>query len=160
VSQSANPPKNLLIVDDDRRLARMLGWSFDDLGYATWSAGTVAEAAEVLGSLRFDFALVDLGLPDGSGAELGMRLLDVQPRSRVALMSADRAAVEHAASQMAALFDQRWAGRIAGQGKPLRPVRLHRWFSAEASPAGRHPDRRRGGQVRAAGDNASAFGNA
>lgn len=159
MSQSAHPPKTLLIVDDDWRLAEMLGWSFDDLGYATWTAGTVAEAAEALGSLRFDCALVDLGLPDGSGAELGMRLLEGQPQSRVALMSADRAAVEHAASEMA-LSDQRWTGRIEGQGKPLRPGRLHRWFSAGAPPASRHPDRRRGDPGDATDDMAGAVGTA
>ena len=125
----------------------MLGWSFDDLGYATWTAGSVAQAAEALESLRFDCALVDLGLPDGSGAELGMQLREELPRSRVALMSADRAAVEHAASAMAAWFDRRWAGRIEGQGKPLRPRRLHRWFSADAPPAGRRPGQRHGDRL-------------
>jgi CheY-like chemotaxis protein len=160
VSQSANPPKNLLIVDDDWRLARMLGWSFDDLGNITRTAGSVAEATEVLGSLHFDSALFDLGLPDGSGAELGMRLLQDQPQSRVALISADRAAVETTASELAESFDHRWAGRIQGHGKPLRPGRLHRWFRADAPPAGRHPGQRRGDRTHSAEDIADAGGTA
>lgn len=133
--QTAMPPKSLLIVDDDRRLAQLLAWSFEDLGYAAWTAGSVAEALEVLANLRFDFALLDLGLPDGSGAALGMRLLDDQPQARIAMMSADRAAVDQATRDIVDQSRGRNASRIGGLGKPVRPGRLHRWYRDNTAPA-------------------------
>jgi len=39
----------------------------------------VADAMALVGSVKFDIALVDLGLPDGSGVDVVTKLRDVQP---------------------------------------------------------------------------------
>jgi DNA-binding NtrC family response regulator len=61
---------SLLIVDDDGTFARSAACIGRSHGFDTTIAGTLDEARECLGRQPFDLALVDLGLPDGSGMEL------------------------------------------------------------------------------------------
>ncbi len=42
----------------------------------------VADAIALVGTVRFDLALVDLGLPDGSGVDVVTKLRDVQPEAQ------------------------------------------------------------------------------
>lgn len=42
----------------------------------------VHDALELAGALRFDLALIDLGLPDGSGVQVVQRLRDLQPEAQ------------------------------------------------------------------------------
>lgn len=84
----------------------------------------------MLDALQFDYALLDLQLPDGSGATLGYRLLQERPRARVALMSADRQAVETAANQVVGRLGHGVASRIETHVKPLRPLHVDRWYRA------------------------------
>lgn len=55
--------RTLLIVDDDRGLAQMLGWAIEDMGYAVWIAADCDEAAVYANSLAFGCALVDYPRP-------------------------------------------------------------------------------------------------
>ena len=80
----------LLIVDDDRPFGAMLGWAFEDLGYAVVLAGSCGEALAQLNDSQFDFALLDYGPPDGDGHALARRLAARQPGLSVVMMSADR----------------------------------------------------------------------
>lgn len=57
----------ILIVEDDQSIAIGLEYSLQQEGYATVLCGSVAAAKE---HLDVDLALLDLGLPDGSGYEL------------------------------------------------------------------------------------------
>ena len=59
-----------LIVEDDPDFRSSLGALVSREGYDTSEAGSLAEARTVLASKPPDLALVDLGLPDGSGLEL------------------------------------------------------------------------------------------
>jgi DNA-binding NarL/FixJ family response regulator len=62
-----------LVVEDDpamrERLARVLSTFGGDEPQIAW-ADSVAAAKELLGAQSFGIALVDIGLPDGSGVEL------------------------------------------------------------------------------------------
>lgn len=42
----------------------------------------VHDALELAGALKFDLALIDLGLPDGSGVQVVQRLRDLQPEAQ------------------------------------------------------------------------------
>lgn len=42
----------------------------------------VADAIALVGTVRFDLALVDLGLPDGSGVDVVTKLRDLQPEAQ------------------------------------------------------------------------------
>ena len=62
-------------------------------------AGSLAEARSHAASLRFDVAVLDLGLPDGNGADLIAELRKADPGAAVLVLSAslDPANLEKAA---------------------------------------------------------------
>ncbi len=120
-----NSQKRLLIVDDDRSLCQMLGWAFEDLGYAVWTASDCLEAAATVRTREFDYALVDHHLPDGDGCTLSLRLKKVLPTLKVMLMSADHSV------HPPPLDDEK--APIGFMAKPLRPAQIDRWFSTAAA---------------------------
>jgi DNA-binding response OmpR family regulator len=62
------PEKDVLIVDDETELRKVLAAMLEDTGYVVDTAATVAEAKKVLGEFRYGVVLVDWRLPDGDGA--------------------------------------------------------------------------------------------
>jgi PAS domain S-box-containing protein len=74
---AARPPPSvhLLLVEDNRDAADALGLSLHDLGYRVTHAYTCDEAlALARGPDGFDVVVTDIGLPDGSGIEIGRHL--------------------------------------------------------------------------------------
>ena len=60
-----SPGCEILLLEDDAPLRKRLAAHLRQLGAEVPEAGTLAEARRLLASLRFEFALVDLHLPDG-----------------------------------------------------------------------------------------------
>lgn len=78
----------LLIVDDNRDFLRLL--SLQLTAATPWNvitAQSVEGAISVSSSHAIDFALLDLLLPDGSGIDLGTKLVEQLPGSHVAIMT-------------------------------------------------------------------------
>jgi DNA-binding NarL/FixJ family response regulator len=50
-------------------------------------AARVHDAVELVSALRFDLALIDLGLPDGSGVDVVAKLRDVQPEAQCVVVT-------------------------------------------------------------------------
>lgn len=97
----------VLIVDDDARfrdLARRMltSWGYQPQG----EAGSVTEALQRATESGPDVALVDIGLPDGTGLALSRVLSNDPWRVRVVLVSSDGDAVsaEEAAESGALAF--------------------------------------------------------
>src|SRR5882762_7146744 len=61
---------SLLIVEDDLLLRKQMGVQLERLGADVTGAATIAEARRLAADLNFDFMLLDVNLPDGSGLEL------------------------------------------------------------------------------------------
>ncbi len=59
-----------LIVDDETPIRRFLRSALVAEGFDVEEAGDVAAALRMAASARFDLAVLDLGLPDGNGADL------------------------------------------------------------------------------------------
>jgi DNA-binding response OmpR family regulator len=59
----------LLLVDDDARLAAMVGDYLRRSGYDVEAAGTLAEGRAKLGASAYDGLVLDLMLPDGDGLD-------------------------------------------------------------------------------------------
>ena len=59
-----------LIVDDEADIRELLEITLLRMGLRTQSAGSVAEARELLEEHEFDLCLTDMRLPDGNGIEL------------------------------------------------------------------------------------------
>ena len=66
--QLMNP--RLLLIDDDARLAAMVGDYLRHAGFEVETAGSLAAARERLGAETYDTLVLDLMLPDGDGLDL------------------------------------------------------------------------------------------
>ena len=61
---------SILIVDDEALFRKQLAAQLERLGADTSQAGDLATARGLAETLRFDFVLLDVNLPDGRGTEL------------------------------------------------------------------------------------------
>jgi signal transduction histidine kinase len=64
----------LLVVDDHRDTLETLQILLKRRGYAVRTAGSIAQALQVADDYEFDLLVSDIGLPDGRGTELLLRL--------------------------------------------------------------------------------------
>src|SRR5271168_2629032 len=81
-NQAMNPPKSqVLLVDDDPRIAEVLNGLLQDDPVGLVRAGDAAEALTILGKRHFDLILLDLGLPGTNGFEL-LRHLKEAPETQ------------------------------------------------------------------------------
>ncbi|WP_119353218.1 response regulator transcription factor [Azohydromonas sediminis] len=71
----------LLLIDDDARLAAMVGDYLRAAGYAVDTAGTLAAGRERLRHGGYDALVLDLMLPDGDGLDF-TRALRAEPATR------------------------------------------------------------------------------
>lgn len=62
--------KQILLVEDDKTIVMGLEYTLKQEGYGVVSCYTAAQAARTLAEARFDLALLDLSLPDGSGYDI------------------------------------------------------------------------------------------
>src|SRR3954471_20187144 len=76
-----NPPPRVLLVDDDPALRAFLADHLAADGFTTLLAETAAEGLRMLEYRQPDVALVDVGLPDGSGLDLIARVRDADGAS-------------------------------------------------------------------------------
>lgn len=60
----------LLLVEDDALLSESLAECLEEAGYSTDMAATVQTARALVNTEPYSLAILDLGLPDGSGLEL------------------------------------------------------------------------------------------
>jgi DNA-binding response OmpR family regulator len=83
----------ILLVEDDTDLAEVVLLGLRNASYAVDLASTCTEAEDLLRTVDFDVACVDLGLPDGDGLDLIGRLAvdpDLRrPRRVIALTARD-----------------------------------------------------------------------
>jgi two-component system, NtrC family, response regulator AtoC len=78
----------VLIVDDERTLARAVKAFLTEAGYDTEVAGDAEKALELLESLRPDVVFADVRLPGMSGIELLRRIREFDPAIPVIIMTA------------------------------------------------------------------------
>lgn len=91
----------IMLVEDQSDFRRLMVALLDrqpDLEVVA-QAGSLTEAREHAAAVGFDVAVLDLGLPDGSGADLISDLRDANPDAAVLVLSAslDPASLERAA---------------------------------------------------------------
>jgi CheY-like chemotaxis protein len=79
--KGAPPMKTILLLED---LPEIRAW-LRKLVLQVFPGATISEssrvhdAIELVGAVKFDLALIDLGLPDGSGVDVVTKLRDMQP---------------------------------------------------------------------------------
>ncbi|MBS1872591.1 MAG: response regulator [Acidobacteria bacterium] len=79
----------VLVVEDDQDLCGLIARYLTKLGYETETAFDARGGLSAVESsaLPFDLFIVDLSLPDTSGAELATRILAIQPSAQILLTS-------------------------------------------------------------------------
>jgi DNA-binding response OmpR family regulator len=78
----------LLLVEDDLNVARTLATRLGAEGFAVTHAASVAAAREALEKQQFAAAVLDVGLPDGNGFEVGRHLREVSPATAMLFLTA------------------------------------------------------------------------
>ncbi|HEY5551508.1 MAG TPA: sigma-54 dependent transcriptional regulator, partial [Opitutaceae bacterium] len=81
------PGGEILVLDDDVVLRKRLAAHLRQLGADVTESGTLAETRRLLADLRFDFALIDLNLPDGDALDL-LRAGEFSENTGVVVMTA------------------------------------------------------------------------
>lgn len=73
------PGHRILLVEDNLDAADALRMALEPLGHVVLHAATCADALALAGRERFDVVVSDIGLPDGSGIEIGRALAGRTP---------------------------------------------------------------------------------
>jgi DNA-binding response OmpR family regulator len=71
--------KNILLVDDDKSILRILTRILQKQGYKIHTAETGREAEEMLNGQPYDLALIDVKLPDTDGLDLLQKIQVTRP---------------------------------------------------------------------------------
>ncbi len=78
----------LLVVEDDRALGEVVRRGLVEDGHAVDLVGTLADADEAVFVDDYDLIVLDLGLPDGDGAEFCRRLRSLENHTKVLMLTA------------------------------------------------------------------------
>ena len=79
---------NVLIVDDEADIRRLVEITLGRMGMQTSAAGDVESAKELLSEGGFDVCLTDMQLPDGTGLDLVKHVQATQPNLPIAVITA------------------------------------------------------------------------
>jgi DNA-binding NarL/FixJ family response regulator len=118
---------SILLVDDHASIREALASTFEGEGFeVVGQAGSLAEARRLLEEMQqpIDVAVLDLGLPDGYGADLIPQLREKNPQAQALVLSAslDRANIAGAVERGAAGM----LNKTAHLDKVVEAVRLLR----------------------------------
>ena len=80
---------NIILVEDDDNVAHLLKFQLKRAGYAVRTAGTIAEARELVREGEWDLAVLDRGLPDGDGLELCTELRRSSPHGYIVMLTGE-----------------------------------------------------------------------
>ena len=81
--------KQILIVEDDSFLNKMLAYNLTADGYGVTSALNARTAAEAIRQREFNLVLLDINLPDGNGFELCKLIKPQHPDTIVIFLTAN-----------------------------------------------------------------------
>lgn len=84
---SGQTQERILVVDDERAIRELVRRLLVSAGYDCATAGSSAEAAELLTRESFDLLLADLQLPGESGLDLVARVRDRHANTAAIVMS-------------------------------------------------------------------------
>ena len=79
---------SILLIEDDASLQVSLRTFLDDNGFQTFAAGTRLEGTELVRRIRPAICILDMNLPDGSGAEVLRVIAQENLGVRVIVMTA------------------------------------------------------------------------
>lgn len=125
----------ILVVDDDPGIREMLTEVLQAPETVVETAGSLREARACLAATRYDWATLDVQLPDGSGLALLPALRGMKERVRAVVISSlgdDPVLRAHALAD----------GAEKVFCKPISLLELHRYIHGGKRPAWAGPERR------------------
>ena len=66
--------KHILVVEDDKMIASGLVYALEQEGYAVFHCENVKDALQAITNQKFDLAILDMQLPDGTGFDVREKL--------------------------------------------------------------------------------------
>lgn len=78
----------ILLVEDERNLALTLREKLVEAGYDVAHASTRAEAVFEIEKRAFALAILDVGLPDGTGFQVAEKIRELKPRTAILFLTA------------------------------------------------------------------------
>lgn len=97
--------RNVLLVDDDASLCRLLGHWLTQEGYVVERCGSIAEAREAVRASLPDVIFLDVQLPDGSGMDLLPELHSAHPRVPIVMLTGDSEVERVVAAMQGGAYD-------------------------------------------------------
>ena len=88
-SKGSENMEQILIVEDDSFLNKMLDYNLTADGYGVTSALNARTAADAIRQREFDLVLLDINLPDGNGFELCKLIKPQHPDTIVIFLTAN-----------------------------------------------------------------------
>lgn len=86
-TDTALPPKRILVVEDDEQSLASVRMLFEALGYEALGASSAEDALDVLAGSDFDVLMTDVNLPGRSGLELIEEVAQLYPHLKVVIAS-------------------------------------------------------------------------
>ena len=130
-AQPAGKP-TLLLVDDDQAFRAALGGALERRGFAVTLAPNPSEAEQAAKGQVFEYALVDVRMPGGSGIDLVRALRALDDGTRIVVMTG-YGTIANAVEAMR-------AGAADYLTKPVDVVACERALSGRESPTGTPDD--------------------
>lgn len=134
LAAAAPEDRVLMILDDDAPFRQRLARAMERRGFDVHAAGSVAEARDLLTSLRPAFAVLDMRLDDGSGLDLVPALRERREDARIVMLTG----YGNIATAVAAVK----AGALDYLAKPADPDDLERALLSRSGvlpPPPEHP---------------------
>ena len=78
---------DVLIVEDDIKVNRLLTKKFIRWDFGVESVSTKKEALELIVNKEFDLVLLDIFLPDGLGYHIIPKIREIQPETKIITMT-------------------------------------------------------------------------
>ncbi len=79
--------KKLVIVDDDAPFRERLGRSFEKKGFLVETFDSYSDCLNRCFEVKFDYAVIDMRLEDGSGLELIKKIKEISPSTKSLLLT-------------------------------------------------------------------------
>ena len=80
-------PHSILIVDDDPNVVKTFKMILEGSGYSVEAASNALDALRKVSRLHFDLVIIDMNLPDTLGDELAERLISINKKLRVVMIT-------------------------------------------------------------------------
>lgn len=109
---------SVLIVDDDAIVRAVIRRVLTSKGCSVLEAATLGLAVTAVQKFPVELVFLDIYLPDGNGLDAMARMFEIRPDLKVALISTDTSAFEHAHAKSDRVIDC--------IGKPFSPDRIER----------------------------------